>query len=148
MPRCKVNDEDLRKLAGIYNAEGRAAIYGLLRNQYEVKNPYFVMRRMLESTELSYNAEEDHFDIQEHPEPEDVFMSMEELCVPVKPQDINTRLKQAMDSRPAAMEILIRELIGDRLLQLSKYVTLDTLSKTIIVDKTTLTTDGYQLVTH
>jgi len=53
-----------------------------------------------------------------------------------------------MDSRPAAMEILIRELIGDRLLQLSKYVTIDSSSKTVIVDKTTLLTDGYQLETH
>jgi len=148
MPRSKVNDRDLRKLAGIYNAEGRTAVYELLRNQYAIKNPYFVMRRMLENTDLSYNAEEDHFDIPDHPNPEDVFMSMDELCVPVKAQEVNAQVKQAMDSRPAAMEILIRELIGDRLLQLSKYVTIDSSSKTVIVDKTTLLTDGYQLETH
>ena len=46
------------------------------------------------------------------------------------------------------MDKLIRELIGDRLLELSKYVTIDSLSKWIIVDNITLETDGYQLITH
>lgn len=46
------------------------------------------------------------------------------------------------------MEKLIRDLIGDRLLELSRYVALDTLSKTMIIDKTSLENDGYQLVTH
>ena len=47
-----------------------------------------------------------------------------------------------------APDKLIRELIGDRLLELNKYVTIDSLSKRIIVDKTTLGQDGYKLVTH
>ena len=51
-------------------------------------------------------------------------------------------------SRPEAMEKLVRDLIGDRLLELSRYVVLDTLSKTMVVDKTSLENDGYQLVTH
>ena len=51
-------------------------------------------------------------------------------------------------SRPEAMEKLIRDLIGDRLLELSRYVALDTLSKTMIIDMTSLENDGYQLVTH
>jgi len=67
----KAKDGDLRKLAGIHNAEGRTAVYELLRNQYE-------------------------------------------LCTPAGPQCINVQEKQAVDSRPAAMEKLIRELIGDR----------------------------------
>jgi len=82
MPKSKVKDGDLRKLAGIYNAEGRTAVYELLRNQYEVKNLYFVMRRMLKKTELSYHAKEDHFDIQNRINPESVFMGMDELCTP------------------------------------------------------------------
>jgi len=148
MPRSKVNDEDLRQLASLYNTEGRTAVYELLRTRYDVKNPYFVVRRMLEDTDLSYHAKDDCFHIQERPNPESVFLSMDELCIPVKSQHINVQEKQAMDSRPAAMEKLIQELIGDRLLELSRYVTLDSLSKTVIVDRSSLTTDGYQLVTH
>ena len=75
-------------------------------------------------------------------------MSMEELCSPIIPQHVRNKEQQEIDSRPAAMDKLIRELIGDRLLELSKYVTIDSLTKRIIVDKTTLTMDGYQLITH
>lgn len=42
------------------------------------------------------------------------------------------------------MDKLIQEQIGDRLLELSKY----SLSKRIIVDKITLSQDGYQLVPY
>lgn len=75
-------------------------------------------------------------------------MSMEELCSPIVPQHIHSKEQEELDSRPAAMDKLIRELIGDRLLELNKYVTIDSLSKRIIVDKTTLSQDGYKLVTH
>ncbi|WP_292146763.1 hypothetical protein [Butyrivibrio sp.] len=46
------------------------------------------------------------------------------------------------------MEKLVKELIGDRLLELSRYVVMDTLNKTMIIDKTALTDAGYTLVTH
>ena len=73
---------------------------------------------------------------------------MEELCSPIVPQHVCNKEQQEIDSRPAAMDKLIRELIGDRLLELNKYVKIDSLSKKIIIDKTTLTTDGYQLITY
>ncbi|WP_278308901.1 hypothetical protein [Butyrivibrio sp. Su6] len=42
----------------------------------------------------------------------------------------------------------MKELIGDRLLELSRYVVMDILNKTMIIDKTALTGAGYTLVTH
>ena len=76
-----------------------------------------------------------------------VFMSIEELCTPMVPQSAKLQTAHA-DPRLEAMEKLIRELIGDRLLELSRYVALDSLSKTMIIDKTSLMNDGYQLVAH
>lgn len=99
-----------------------------------MKNPYFVLRRMYETPTLAYDAEIDQFQT--------------ELCSPIVTQHVSSKEQQELDSRPAAMDKLIRQLIGDRLLELNKYVTIDSLSKRIIVDKTTLTQDGYQLVTH
>ena len=64
------------------------------------------------------------------------------------PRHVMPDKEQISASRPEAMEKLVRELIGDRLLELSRYVALDTLSKTMIIDKTSLESDGYQLVTH
>lgn len=148
MARCKVKDEDLKELAELYNSQGKKAVYALLDSKYGVKNPYFVLRRMYESQDLGYNAGADQFRTDEMQSTENIFMSMEELCSPIITQHVSSKEQQELDSRPAAMDKLIRELIGDRLLELNKYVTIDSLSKRIIVDKTSLTTDGYQLVTH
>lgn len=98
--------------------------------------------------QLYYDEEKDYFDIGNSVQPESIFMSMEELCSPIVPQHITKKEQEEIDRRPAAMDKLIRELIGDRLLELNKYITIDSLSKRIIVDKTTLVQDGYQLVTH
>ena len=46
------------------------------------------------------------------------------------------------------MEMLVRELINDRLLLLSRYITLDTSAKTVIIDQPSLSADGYRIVTH
>ena len=54
----------------------------------------------------------------------------------------------AADTRPVAMEKLVRELIRDRLLTLSRYITLDSSTRTILIDQTSLSADGYQVVTH
>jgi hypothetical protein len=36
----RINHEMLRELAQIYNQNGKHHVYELLRNQYDVKNPY------------------------------------------------------------------------------------------------------------
>ena len=44
-----------------------------------LKNPYFVIRRMCERLELSYDLEKDVFAVGESLKFEDVFMSIEEI---------------------------------------------------------------------
>lgn len=56
--------------------------------------------------------------------------------------------KTVVDTRPIAMEKLVHELISDRLLTLSRYITLDSSTKTILIDQTSLSEDGYHVVTH
>ena len=38
--------------------------------------------------------------------------------------------------------------ISDRLLTLTRYITLDSSTRTILIDQTSLSADGYQVVTH
>lgn len=144
----KVRVEDLKKLAELYNSEGKGAVYALLRSQYGVKNPYYVLKRMCEHPELSYDEANDDFKINKVNNEDKIFMSMDELCSPVIAKQIGNDSHIKQDVRPIAMEKLIHELIGDRLLELSKYITIDSLSKRIIVDRTTLLQDGYQLITN
>jgi hypothetical protein len=46
------------------------------------------------------------------------------------------------------MEKLIQELIGDKLLAISRYVNMNTSDRTIIIDRTSLQNDGYQIIAH
>ena len=148
MARCRITDDELKKLVELYNSEGKRAVYEVIKTKFNIKNPYQVVNRMRNKPSLYYNEEKDFFDIGNTVQPESIFMTMEELCSPIVPHHITMKEQEEIDSRPAAMDKLIRELIGDRLLELNKYVTIDSLSKRIIIDKTTLIQDGYQLVTH
>lgn len=147
MARYKVKEENLKELAETYNAHGKKELYELLDSKYGIKNPYFVFRRMCAKPDLSYDSERDAFTFGGKANAENAFLSIEELCSPTVPCHVNRKEQQEIDGRPAAMDKLIRELIGERLLELSKYVTIDPLSKRVMVDKTTLTMDGYRLIT-
>jgi|LGOV01.1.fsa_nt_gb hypothetical protein len=144
----KVNNEELIKIVQIYNDEGRSAAYDLLRSQYGVKNPYFVMKRIDKNPKFEYNQDNDCYQIRSETKVDDVFMSMEDLCSPVLPKHIKSSEKQLIDNRPIEMEKLIRELLGDRLLEFSRYIILDSSSKTMVIDQTSLKSDGYRVITH
>ena len=69
---------------------------------------------------------------------DDIFMSMDELCSQEKQQkEVLVKTAQAMP-KSDAMDRLIKELLGDRLLELSRYVMLDTLNRSMTIDKTAL----------
>lgn len=78
---------------------------------------------------------------------ESIFMSMDELCS-------TTRLKPSCnksietDNKSKAMDKLIHELIGDRLLELSRYITMDVSGRVVFIDKTAFVADGYQVILH
>lgn len=144
----KINDGELPGIVQVYNSEGRTAAYGLLRSQYGIKNPYFVIKRIRKNPRFEYNEAEDRYLVRDEPDAAGVFMSMAELCSPVAPQHFPTSEKQLSDNRPAAMEKLIRELLGDRLLELSRYIALDPSAKTMAIDLASLKAAGYRIITQ
>ncbi|MCR5746805.1 MAG: hypothetical protein K6G03_03785 [Lachnospiraceae bacterium] len=74
-------------------------------------------------------------------------MSIDDLC---KNDDNTTsRICGGVNERAdLSMDKLIHELISDRLLELSRYVTLETSSRQILIDKTSMIADGYTAVIH
>lgn len=48
----RIKDDELKELACYYNEEGKGNLYELLRDQYEIKNPYFVFQRMKNKADL------------------------------------------------------------------------------------------------
>ena len=74
-------------------------------------------------------------------------MDLDELCDRTALPKAH-QMEAVTDLRPAAMERLVHELISDRLLTLSRYITLDSSTRTILIDQTSLSADGYQVVAH
>lgn len=102
---ARIHDEELQKLAQVYNTECRKGLYGMLREGYGIKNPYFVFTHMKEKEELGYIPEQDCFCAQPAPaEADGVFMSFEELCAPAVPQHAKTPAGPTTGSKPEAME--------------------------------------------
>ena len=145
----KISDKNLTELAAIYNSGGKEALYQKLRDSFEIKHPWATLARMKGIDYLGYDEASDSFSAGQSILAEDnLFMSMDELCLPVKPQHICEDKTERTVPKAEAMEKLVKELIGDRLLELSRYVIMDTLNKTMIIDKTALNDAGYTLVTH
>lgn len=71
-----------------------------------------------------------------------VFMTIDELCASNKNVKVSPVEQQPDKSKE------MEKLIGDRLLELSRYISINSISKTLIIDKTSLDRDGYQVTTH
>lgn len=143
-----IKETDFPELVEIYNTKGRREMYDHIRSRYGLKNPYFVLRRLMKSDRYTYNEALDKFNPAERDNSEaetsELFISLDELCdrhLPVQAAE-----KQSLRNRPTeAMEHLVHTLISDRLLELSRYVWLDPALKMIRVDRSTLEEDGYRL---
>ena len=142
-----IHEEMFPEIVGLYNSSGKTAACDYLRNQFGIKNPYFVIKRIKHSSGYTYDPEKDRFEDSGKSNADDVFMNLDELCgnsVVEAPQ----HSQKMSDSRPVAMEKLVHELVSDRLLMLSKYIVLDSLARTIFIDQASLSADGYRVVTH
>lgn len=144
----KINEQDLRFLSEKYNSDGKQAMYACLREEYGIKNPTCIFKRMKKHLELGYHPESDRFlfDVNSIESEDKVFMTIDELCASNRNVKVSPIEQQPDKSKE--MEKLIHELIGDRLLELSRYISINSISKTLIIDKTSLIRDGYQVTTH
>ena len=144
----KINNQELRLLAEKYNSDGKQAMYVYLQSEYGIKNPTCTFKRMKKHPELGYHPEKERFLFDENStESEDkVFMTIDELCASNK--KVKESPVEQQPDKSKEMEKLIQELIGDRLLELSRYISINSISKTLIIDKTSLDRDGYQVTTH
>lgn len=151
MGKKRISDQALIELAEIYNAQGRHSMYAYLREKYNYNNTAAIFTRMTKSVYLSYNKETDKFEIKGKPQAtaDDVFMSIDELCSS-KPvvKDIKESSIDSLQEKENAMRKLIQDLLGDRLLEMNRYIVLEPSARTMFIDKTLLERDGYKVVMH
>lgn len=147
MGKAVIGEELFPEVIEQYNTCGKTSTYDYLRSKYGIKHPYFVIKRIRECGKYTYNPETDHFSECCASNADNVFMDLDELCGTAVATAKSSGTTVA-DSRPVAMEKLVHELISDRLLTLSRYITLDSGARTILIDQTSLSADGYQVITH
>lgn len=142
-----VDKTDFPAIVEIYNNEGNKAAQKYIRENYGMVNSSYVIKRIKKSETYHYDEETDRF-ISDKKINEDskLFMNLDELCDTRDPKTIRAEIN--VDSKKDAMESLVKELISDRLLELSRYIVMDTSSRIIMIDVTTMKADGYQVVTH
>lgn len=145
----KVNKNDRIQLAHIYNTEGKAQMYVILKEKYHINNPSQVFACMKKAPYLMYNAEQDCFNVKDLETNEaNIFLDINTLYTRKGNHTRTANPATSENSVHKSMESLVQELIGERLLTLSQYVSLDTNGKILRLDKTSLTNDGYQLILH
>lgn len=142
----KITNEQLLDFAKFYNEQGRAELYNKLRNDYDIKNPTGIFRRMKNTESLGFDAVIKKFTFHK-PIEDDVFMTFDELCAP-RQNLVTVNQTETKATKTVAMEKLVQELIGDKLLEISRYVTMNVSDRTIIIDRTSLQNDGYQIIAH
>ena len=149
MGRTLIPDTMFPALVELYNTEGRTAVYDLLRSQYGMKQPYFVLQRIKDSEKYEYDQTADRFTAAAVSVADDVFMDLDDLCAgSVIQKSAAVEPVNDLSTRKSAMEQLVNELINDRLLTLSRYITMDNACRTILIDQTSLSQDGYRIITH
>ena len=48
MSTSKVARQDFPKLVDIYNSQGKSAMYRYVREKYDIKQPFFVRKRIID----------------------------------------------------------------------------------------------------
>jgi len=145
--RIKVTSDKYPEIIEVYNTEGKTAAYDLIRSRYGIKNPTCVMKRIKSNASLGYNNETDRFVASIQNETE-IFMNLNDLCENRAATSISAERFLNQNDRVKALEGMVHSLISDRLLELSKYVLLDPISKRILVDKSSMQADGYQVLVN
>ena len=96
---------------------------------------------------LGYNYDTDRFESDSRKE-DDIFLNLEMLCENKIETSDRSEGAISRNDRIKAMENknMVYSLISDRLLELSKYVLLDPIGKRILINKSSMQTDGYQVL--
>lgn len=134
----KINSDYYDKYVEIYNDQGTSAAHDYVVNECGVKYDLF-QRKMRRDTDYAFNKSIKKY---EKSTSNEQFMSLEELCSTKKlePKPLLTN-----DPGNLKFDLLIIELMRDRLVELQKFIHFEQSSKQIIVNSKTIKECGYVL---
>ncbi len=140
----KVRKEDYEKIAKIYNESGNKVAMEYITQNYGTKSPRGVLMRIKKSPGFSYDDINNKIIIKNREE--SLFIGIEDLCnkptsreiVPAPVQNMYAQIDNTLES-------LYKELLQEKIIELTKYIKLSRTTNTISINKTALLTDGYHL---
>lgn len=144
----KVPRTDYVEIAEMFNRDGHNATCAYIADRYGVRYPDNVLTKIRKDPAFEYDAKTKRFTETASNEADQLFMTLDELCSPMVTTHVTEGAYDPSAASSEAMDRLVRTLISDRLLELSKYILLDTVTRTIIVDRSSMASDGYKVMIH
>lgn len=138
---ANVPKEDYEKIANLYNESGDKATMEYIGENYGIKAPRGVLMRIKKYPGFSYDAENKKIIIPKATEGE-IFMWIDEIC---NKKTSAPKIASVNEVRDISLELLYKELMQEKLMEISKYIKLNRYSNTVIIDRTSLSIDGYQI---
>lgn len=130
--------KDYSKITAIYNEQGSKSACEYIKNTLGYKNPLSLISKLKRKEQYGFNTETQKFKSTELGE-ETLFLQLNELCKEKTHQEIVTPVREI------SLELLIQELMNEKLLELSKYIKLNRNDGTVHIYKTLLKADGYKV---
>ena len=144
----KVPKTDYPAIAEMFNRDGRDATYEYIRDRYGMNCPDRLIAKLKKEPGFTFDKNTKKFTATGSEDADQLFMSLDELCSPMVTTHSAGEVYDSASAAKEAMDKLVRSLISDRLLELSKYVSLDTMTRTIMVDRSSMASDGYKVLIH
>ena len=139
---ANVKKQDYEYIANIFNESGDKAAQEYIATTYGNKAPRGVISRIKKAPGFKYdevNKKIIKVDLTE----EKIFMGLDELCNNTDSNKGESVLSD--DNSIKNIESLYIELMQEKLLELMKYIRINHYSKTISIDNSALTLDGYEV---
>jgi len=141
---ARVCKEDYEKIAKIHNESGNKAAMEYIAENYGIKSPRGVIMRIKKSPGFSYDEVKKKIIIKA--KEESLFMGIDELLSKPVPKEISTSSIPNIHSQvDSTLESLYKDLLQEKLIELTKYVKLNRITNTVYINKAALLGDGYQM---
>lgn len=137
---------DFHEFVNVFNEEGKNSAKILAKEKYG-KSFEFIQRKISKESSYYFNRNLRKYENKDKNIIEAKFMSIDEL------DSCRSEIKSLKHIEPltglssnSSFDKLVNELIKDRLIELSKYVTIEHGSKNMIINSKAIKNDGYNLV--
>lgn len=137
---------DFDEFITTFNKKGKNEAITLAKEKYNLSFQQ-VRRRLMKSTDYFFDTSLRIYKHRDDADIENNFMTIEELNCSKTKENFQKRLEPLPGLSPSqSFEDLVKELMKDRLMELSKYVSINRETKSLIINTKNLKKDCFELI--